>query len=327
MNNSNSSINLQYTTIQEEVSDFIYQGLAKYIKDCNTYYSQPNFLRETIASKFKLPSPEWVFLTNGVDEAIRICVELFGNSTHIFTPTEYSTLHQFCPSVITHNSLKNNLYSISSDKIENASLMIIANPNNPIGYTEKETVVQLLDNNPQTIIAIDEIYGEYAPHLSVVDLLQKYNNLVVFRGMSKSYGLAGIRIGYILANPAILKKISERATWSNVSYLSCGAAQVALEHEDYYLGLRNSILERKKNIVGLLEKNEFSGIPSLINTITIKFDTENNASHFVKSLQKEKILINQGESGGKVGVDNSYVSFVVGTENQMKMLTDSIIKK
>ena len=327
MNNSDFQVNLQYTTIREEVPDFIYQGLSKYIKDCNTYYSQPGFLRETIANKFKLPSHEWVFLTNGVDEAIRICVELFGNSTHVFTPTEYSTLHQFCPSVITHNSLKNDTYSISSDKIESASLMIIANPNNPVGYTEKETVVQLLDNNPQTIIAIDEIYGEYAPHLSVVDLLQKYNNLVIFRGMSKSYGLAGIRIGYILANPAILKKISEKATWSNVSYLSCGAAQVALEHEDYYQGLRNTIFERKKRIIGLLEKAGLSTVPSLINTITIKFDSENNASNFVKSLQKEKIFINQGESGGKVGIDSSYVSFVVGTENQMKMLIDSIIKK
>ncbi|PIV07995.1 hypothetical protein COS52_05055 [Candidatus Roizmanbacteria bacterium CG03_land_8_20_14_0_80_39_12] len=325
MNNSDSPINLQYTTIQEEVPDFIYQGLAKYVKDCNTYYSQPNFLRETITSKFKLPSSEWVFLTNGVDEAIRICLELFGNSTHIFTPTEYSTLHQFCPSVIAHNSLKNNLYSISSDKIENVSLMIIANPNNPVGYTEKETIIHLLSNNPQVIIAIDEIYGEYSPHLSVVDLLQKYNNLVVFCGMSKSYGLAGIRIGYILANPTILKKISEKATWSNVSYLSCGTAQIALEHEEYYVGLRSSILKRKKEIVDLLEKNEFSVIPSLINTITIKFNTGSMATDFVKLLLKKGILVNQGESGGKVGIDSSYVSFVVGTENQMKMLTDSII--
>ena len=327
MNNSDSPINLQYTTIQEEVPDFIYQGLAQYIKNCNTYYSQPPFLRETIAGKFKLPSPEWVFLTNGVDEAIRICLELFGNSTHIFTPTEYTTLHQFCPSVINHNSLVNNSYTISSDKIENASLMIIANPNNPVGYIEKEIIIKLLSNNPQTIIAIDEIYGEYSPHLSVVDLLQKYNNLVVFRGMSKSYGLAGIRIGYILANPSILKKISEKATWSNVSYPSCGAAQVALEHEDYYEDLRSSVLKRKKEIVDLLEKNEFSVIPSLINTITIKFESENGSVDFVRLLSKKGILVNQGESDGKVGVDSSYVSFVVGTENQMKGLVDAIIKK
>jgi len=49
------------------------------------------------------------------------------------------------------------------------------------------------------------------------------------------------------------------------------------------------------------------------------------ATDFVKLLLKKGILVNQGESGGKVGIDSSYVSFVVGTENQMKMLTDSII--
>jgi len=317
-------MNLQFTTIQEEVPDFIYQGLAPYIKRCNTYYSQPHFLRETIAKKFKLPSVDWVFLTNGVDEAIRICLEQFGKNTHIFTPTEYSTAYQFCPSLTTHYSLENNLYTISSSKIDNASLMIIANPNNPIGYTEKNSIIKLLDNNPQTIIAIDEIYGEYTPNLSVVDLLNKYKNLIVFRGLSKSYGLAGTRIGYILANPIIVKKISEKATWSNVSYLSCGAAQVAFEHEDYYEDLRSSILKRKKEMVDLLEKNGFFIIPSLINTITIKFNTEDEASNLVNQLAKKGILVNHGESDGKVGVDKSHVSFVVGTESQMKRLLDTI---
>ena len=158
MNNLKNSIDLRFTTIQEEVPDFIFQGLAKYVKNCNTYYSQPDFLKKTIADKFNLPSVDWVFLTNGVDEAIRICIELFGKNTHIFTPTEYSTAYQFCPSIITHSSLENTLYKIAPDPVD-ASLMIIANPNNPVGYTEKDTIVELIKNNPQTIIAIDEIYG------------------------------------------------------------------------------------------------------------------------------------------------------------------------
>lgn len=313
-------IDLRFTTIQEPVPHFIYEGLERYVKDCNTYYPQPEFLRETLKNKFRLPSIDWVLLTNGVDEAIRITLETFGAQTDIFTPTEHSTTNQFNPSLRTHYSLVDDQYKISTKNTKDSSLFIIANPNNPVGYTEKKDIITLLENNPQAIVVIDEIYSEYAPELSVVDLLQRYQNLVVFRGFSKSYGLAGIRLGYILTNPENIKKISEKVTWSNVSYLSCGAAQVALEHEEYYAELRKKVLIKKESIVEILTKKKYHIIQSLINTITLKFPAEAEATRLVSKLADNGVFINQGNSDGRVGIDNSFVSFVVGTEEQMSRL-------
>lgn len=320
MNTAKQPINLQFTTIQEKTPDFIYQNLQPYVNECNTYHPQPEFLRKTIAKKFNLPSPEWIFLTNGVDEALRICLEAFGNKTHIFTPTEYTTTFQFCPSLTTHYSLANKKYQISTNRIAASTFIIIANPNNPVGYTNKNTLIELIENNPQATIAIDEVYGEYAPDLSVADQVSKYKNLIIFRGLSKSYGLAGIRIGYIIAHPEIIQNITKKTTWSNVSYISCGMAQIAFEHEAYYKQLRDTVLIRKQNTTSVLEKNGFTVIPSLINTITIKFDTDLQASDYVQKLRNNNILVNRGENEGKVGIDNSYVSFAVGTEDQMNKL-------
>jgi histidinol-phosphate aminotransferase len=320
----NTIIDLKFTTIQEEVPDFIYKGLKKYIPKCNTYYPQPLFLRNNLSKKFRLLSADWVFLTNGVDEALRVTLDVFGKKTHIFTPTEYTTSYQFCPSLTTHYFLKNDRYQISASRIKDATFFIIANPNNPVGYTSKETIIKLLQNNPQAVIAIDEIYGEYAPKLTVVDLLQKYKNLIVFRGFSKSYGLAGIRLGYVLSNPQIIKKLTDKTTWSNVSYLSCGAAQVALEHEKYYAQLRQTVVQRKEKLIKFLENLGLKIIPSLINTITVRFPSVKEADRFVQKLATKHILINQGESDGKIGNDNSFVSFVVGTKQQIDVLIKTL---
>lgn len=109
--NQNDVIDLRFTTIQEEVPDFIYEGLKEYVKESYTYHPQPDFLREELAKRYHITKNQ-IFLTNDVDEALRICVKLFGEQTHVFTPTEYSTTYQFCPTLKTHYSLKNNIYQI-----------------------------------------------------------------------------------------------------------------------------------------------------------------------------------------------------------------------
>lgn len=312
-------IDLQFTTMQEEVPDFIYEELKPYVKQAFAYQLQPLFLKESLAKEFGL-SPDWVFLTSGVNEALRITLEAFGKSSHIFTPTEYSTTYQFCPTVTPHFSLKGSKYAINSGPIEDSTLIILANPNNPVGFTTPEVIEDLIKNNPQAVIVIDEIYGEYAPELTATGLLKKYKNLMVYRGFSKSYGLPGIRLGYILANPGLLKILSEKSPWANVSILSCGAAQVALDHGDYYKNLRDTVMRRKQHVIEKLEELGLKVIPSLINTIVLKYSSDTLAEKVVDHLKANNILVNIGENGGKVGNDNSYISFTVGTEHQMEKL-------
>lgn len=312
-------IDLQFTTMQEEVPDFIYEGLKPYVKQAFAYQLQPLFLKEALAKQFDL-SPDWVFLTSGVNEALRITLEAFGKNTHIFTPTEYSTTYQFCPTVTPHFSLDGESYAISSGTIGDATLIILANPNNPVGFTSPEVIEDLIKNNPQAIIVIDEIYGEYQPELTVTGLLKKYDNLMVYRGFSKSYGLPGIRLGYILSNPSLLNVLSEKSPWANVSIVSCGAAKVALDHGEYYKNLRDIVIKRKQHVVKELEKIGLKVIPSLINTIVLQYPSDADAIKVVDHLKANNILVNVGENGGKVGNDNSFVSFTVGTEPQMEKL-------
>jgi histidinol-phosphate/aromatic aminotransferase/cobyric acid decarboxylase-like protein len=237
MNNSQPVI-LQYTTIQDPLPDFIYEGLKEFSKNANSYRPQPEVLIEKLAKKHNLPK-EMIYLTAGIDEALDMFILAYGKTTYIFTPTytAYKGVEEFGFKLKQIYALKNNSYQIVTDKIAEAGLIILANPNNPAGYTKKEEVITLVKNNPQAIVIIDEAYFSFAPELTIIDEIKNYKNLAVLRSFSKDYGMAGNRIAYMIAHPMVIAKVKNKTQWSNVSYLSVGAATIALDHEDYFANL------------------------------------------------------------------------------------------
>src|SRR4030043_2177452 len=231
-------INLQYTTIKDPVPDFIYKGLKPFSSGANAYRPQPPELIEKLAKKHKIPK-EMIYLTAGCDEAIQMFILTYGERTFTFSPTYivYSDAIVFGKEFTEIPSIRNNTFDISVDKIENASLIFLANPNNPSGYTAKEKVLELFKNNSHAKVVIDEAYGDFSD-LSVIDEVKNYSHLAVFRSFSKGYAMAGNRGGYIIAHPEVISAVRNKAQWSNVSYLSVGAALTALDDEDYFRKMR-----------------------------------------------------------------------------------------
>ncbi len=241
---NSQKINLQYTTFTTPLPDFIYEGLRGYSKNANGYRPQPIDLIEKLAQKYNFPK-EMIYLTAGADEAIQMFALAFGMKTYYFTPTYivYHDTKDFYANATAIDALKENTYTVPINKVPDATLIYLANPNNPCGYTSKEKVLELVKKNSQTIVVIDEVYAEFAD-LSIVDSVNKYSNLAVLRSFSKSYGMAGNRIGFIIASPNVIDKVKTKTQWANVSYLSVGAAMTALDHEAYFMDLRKGIIER-----------------------------------------------------------------------------------
>jgi histidinol-phosphate aminotransferase len=274
-------------------------------------------LREALAKEHGIPV-DWIYLTSGVDEAIRLATQAYGSSAHLFTPTEYTTFDQFCPRVQLHPSLVDLDYKIGVEPIAGASLIWLANPNNPVGFTTPEAILQLAQNNLHATVVVDEIYGEYAPHLSVISHITHTPNLVVCKGFSKAYGLAGIRLGYIIAKPEIITTLGQLSPWANVAYPSCGMAMIALKHREFYQQQRGAIVARKKRLSDWLAAKGATIVPSFINTVVIRFKSAAQASSVAQALAEQNILVNIGSNKkDKVGLGGNYISFVVGTDAQI----------
>ena len=320
-------INLQYTTIKDPLPDFIYDGLREFSNNANSYKPQPKELVERLAKKHNLPF-EMIYLTAGVDEAIQIFAKAYGQNAYVFTPTYvvYSDVEEFGGKLTRLSSIEGDEFKIKTDSFEGATLIYLANPNNPSGFTPKDKVIELIENNKDSIICIDEAYGEFAPELSVIDQIQKYPKLAVFRSFSKDYGMAGNRIGYFMAHPDITGVVKNKTQWSNVSYLSVGAATIALDHEDYFKKVRNDIHKRRDEFMKFLDEMQLKYLPSRINAVLLRFENKEKGIKFAKFLKNNNFVISHGNGNSNIGLDESFVRISIGNENQMNTLKETIKK-
>lgn len=129
----------------------------------------------------------------------------------------------------------------------------IANPNNPTGrLIDLDTLRRVIDLAEENlaVVVIDEAYGEFTDPdhgvLSASSLLGSYRNLIVLRGFSKAYGLAGIRIGYAMANnPEVLVALRMHRPNYPISRTSFDLAQLAIRHIHHLAWVRETVAEER----------------------------------------------------------------------------------
>lgn len=106
-------------------------------------------------------------------------------------------------------------------------MSVICSPNNPTGNDISSAAVENLCNHGGLVV-VDEAYHEFAEE-SVVPLLEKHPNLVVLRTFSKAMGMAGLRVGYLLASPELVREVNKARLPYNLNFFSQAAAIAAIE--------------------------------------------------------------------------------------------------
>ncbi len=116
-------------------------------------------------------------------------------------------------------------------RAQGASLTIVCSPNNPTGSSLSLADVERLCSHSVALVVIDEAYHEFAG-ASVVPLLARHPNLIVLRTFSKAMGMAGLRVGYLLASPGLVREVNKARLPYNVNFFSQLAALAALEEKE-----------------------------------------------------------------------------------------------
>ena len=178
-------------------------------------------------------------------------------------------------------------------------IVFIANPNNPTGtWLAQSELEEFLTKVPDNVIVVlDEAYFEYASHPAMqatgypdgVTLLQRFPNLIVTRTFSKAYGLAGLRIGYGIANPEITDVLNRVRQPFNVNSLALTAAELALDdtqHLDKSISLNIAGMQQ---IVEGCKSMSLSHIPSIGNFVCV--EVGQSASSVYNELLKKGIIV------------------------------------
>lgn len=158
--------------------------------------------------------------------------------------------------------------------VASEGLIYICNPNNPTAsITPKNEMRELLAKAPRdTMVLVDEAYHHYADsadYESVIPLVKDHSNLVVARTFSKIFGMAGLRLGYCVAQPQTIQRLKPHQTWDSVNIMAMVAAIASLNDADQVTNGRRWNSETKKFTLGELEAMGFKSIPSEANFIMI----------------------------------------------------------
>jgi len=158
---------------------------------------------------------------------------------------------------------------------QQAKLVFIANPNNPTGtFLDAAELLDFLHAlPPQILVVLDEAYNEYLPedkHYDSVAWLREFPNLIISRTFSKAYGLAGLRVGYALANPQVADMMNRVRQPFNVNSVAQAAAVAALRDEAFVRQTHELNRRGMQQITQGLGKLGLEFIPSYGNFISFK---------------------------------------------------------
>ncbi|HSR46583.1 MAG TPA: histidinol-phosphate transaminase [Anaerolineales bacterium] len=225
-------------------SEKVVQAIEKYARMAHRYPDQGLVVRGKIAEINGLAGPENVMLGNGSSEIYdMIWRSLVAPGEEVIQHTPCFGIYKLrCAAVggklvsvpmrYEKDQLVYDPEAILAAITPKTKVIVVANPNNPTGnFMEPEGFVQIAETGVPFVV--DEAYVEFAGlERSQVALTKKYKNVIITRTLSKAYGLAGLRFGYLLADPEVVASIAAMLIPWNLGTIAMWAGLAALEDTD-----------------------------------------------------------------------------------------------
>ncbi|KAG6330618.1 hypothetical protein ID866_8471 [Astraeus odoratus] len=329
-------------------------------------YPDPSFdhIKFRIAQLRALPSEKHVFLGVGSDEVIdllmRVCV-VPGREKILITPPTYG-MYAVCAHVNDIGVVRCNLnlsgehgeggengrFSLVVDNIKAAvtsdptiKLIFLCSPGNPSGtLISLKSIRSLLDYEPfKGIVVVDEAYIDFAGEgVSTVSLIKEYGNLCVMQTLSKSFGLAGIRLGIALAQPPLIQVLTNTKAPYNISTPTAKLAMAALGDPSLKIMRQKirTLLDSRKILAQSLAGLSHLGLGSIIGGNDANFlmvpvlnkETsmpDNGRSQAVYKALAEKNGVVVRYRGGEAGCTGC-LRITIGTEEENELLLEQLQK-
>ncbi len=283
-------------------------------------------LREAIGAAFNLKS-ENIFVGNGSDDVIAFSVMAFcGKGGKLYCPDItygfYPVYAKLFGVQLTEIPLKEDFSIDKTDYYNLDGHIIIANPNAPTGLIlTKNEVEDILKANPERLVMIDEAYVDFSDDTSI-DLVSKYNNLMVIRTFSKSRSLAGLRVGFAAANKDIIEDL-EKMRFSfnpyNINSLTMKAATASINDTEYFEGCTKTVIKNREYTKSKLKDLGFKVLDSKANFVFASHPNYSAESLYIK-LKEKGILVRYFS---KKRID-SFLRITVGSKEQMDALIKAV---
>ncbi|MGI9474821.1 MAG: histidinol-phosphate transaminase [Rubripirellula sp.] len=252
--------------------------------------------RRAAADALNLPGPEWVLAGNGSDEILTLLVRGFvGEGQRLRLPY---------PSYILYRTLADiqgagweqiafeedwSLPASFGESAKDLRLGLLPNPNSPSGTIVPPSEVAKIAHALDCPLVVDEAYADFADQ-NCLDLVQHNERVMVTRTLSKSYGLAGIRFGFLVAQPQVIAELAKIKDSYNCDGLSIAAATAAMGCGDWLADVRQKMNATRERMATRLAELGFSVIPSHANFVWCQHPSGQHQAMY-EFLKKNQILV------------------------------------
>ncbi len=292
-------------------------------------YSDPacRDLLAAMSPVFGLPE-DHIILTNGSDEVLNFAFMAFADEAHplVFPAVTYG----FYPVFAELNRIPYEEIPLRADftvdpadyRNPGGKTVVIANPNAPTGLClSRDEIESIVASNPDGVVIIDEAYVDFGGE-SAITLVDKYENLLVTGTFSKSRSLAGARLGFGFANPALiadLHTVRYSTNPYNINRMTSAAGCAALAENNYYMANCHTIMDTRAFTTDALRALGFEVLDSKANFVFAKSDRIEGGELY-RTLKARGILVRHFD---KAGISD-YNRITIGTRAQMEALIAAV---
>lgn len=258
---------------------------------------ESKMLRQALAD-YHLVGINQVFVGNGSDEVLGFAFKAFfcGKGALCFPDISYSFYPVWAQmfDIATQVLSVNEAYEIPLSEIPaGVGGIIFPNPNAPTGIAiPRQQIEDLLGRFPDTVVIIDEAYVDYGAE-SVVGLLNTFDNLLIVRTMSKSRGLAGLRVGYALGSAELidgLVRIKDSFNSYPLDAIAQAGALASVQDEGYFQETVSAVIDARQQLSQGLKALGFDVLPSSANFVFAK-NERRTGQEWQALLREQNILV------------------------------------
>jgi histidinol-phosphate aminotransferase len=276
--------------IRGAIEEVLQRGLNKYPDP------MANAFRTRAADLLGLPGKDWILAGNGSDDILTVCTRTFvgqGELLRLPYPSYilYRTLAQL--QAARWEEVRFNpdwsLPAAFGVKADGLKLVFLPNPNSPTGtMISREAILEFAERLPCPLL-VDEAYVDFADW-NCADLVKQNEKILVSRSLSKSYGLAGLRFGFLAAQPQMIEQLIKVKDSYNCDSLSIAVATAAIDDTVWLAENRRKIIATRAKLTTGLQQLGFEVIPSQANFVWCTH-SKHAAKRLYEQLKAAHILV------------------------------------
>lgn len=290
-------------------------------------YPDP-FAREfchAVSEALGVPS-DWIIVGNGSDDLlnllVRACAE--GRDRQVVYPMPtyvlYRTLSAMQPAEAMEIPYLVDFQLPIDDLVAaNGAITFIASPNSPSGHSVPLSDLRQLASQVTGVLVVDEAYVDFAEY-SALPLVQEFENVIVLRTLSKGYSLAGLRLGFGIANPKLLEGLFKVKDSYNIDAIATLVGAAAMRDQAYKNACAEKVKVSRAKLAVDLKQLGFTVADSQANFL-LATSSRNQAEHLYIALKERGILVRYFNQPGL----NDKLRITVGNDEQNQTLIEALV--